>query len=154
MRRVTAVGFIFTATSLCAFGINSKCCDPSRQPVEQAVPARRAGQAVSRHSQLHYHLYGLFVCLPPLSEIRHTTLIRNTTLLLVLKRLISLCLSAVPGVWYAAHPGRETQKVSGVSWGVCVRRPEPLFGHCLHVPAPAAAHRPLPLTQHARTHIP
>lgn len=52
MHRLTAVGFIFTATSLRAFGINSKCCDPSRQPVEQTATAHRAEQAVSGKSQL------------------------------------------------------------------------------------------------------
>ena len=74
----------------------------------------------------------------------------NTSLLLLLKRLVSLCLSAVPGVRYPARPGREAQKVSGVSWGVRVRRPEPLFGHCLPVHAPAAVHPHLPLKQHGQ----
>lgn len=52
MHRIPAVGFIFTATSLCACGINSKCCDPSRQLVEQTATAHRAEQAVSSKSQL------------------------------------------------------------------------------------------------------
>lgn len=52
MHHLTAVGFIFTATSLCAFGFNSKCCDQSHQLVEQTVTAHRAEQAVSSKSQL------------------------------------------------------------------------------------------------------
>lgn len=70
----------------------------------------------------------------------------QTSLLEVLKHLISLCLSAVLGVWYPAYPGWETQEVWSVSWGVCVRCSESLFGHCVPVPAPAADHWPLPLT--------
>lgn len=52
MHCLTAVGLIFTATSLLAFGINSKCCDPSHQLVEQTATAHRAEQAVSSKSQL------------------------------------------------------------------------------------------------------
>lgn len=69
MHRLTAVGFILTATSLRAFGINSKCCDPSRQLVEQTATAHRAEQAVSGESQLtlglHDYLHGLFICAAP-----------------------------------------------------------------------------------------
>lgn len=65
MHHLTVVGFLFTATSLCAFGIRSKCCDPSRQPVEQTADAHRAEQAVSSKSQLIFSCTsltpGLFV---------------------------------------------------------------------------------------------
>lgn len=81
MHRLTAVGFIFTATSLRVFGINSKCCDPSRQLVEQTATAHRAEQAVSSESQLLFSFTTLdytiiyMTCLSaqsPFSKIRHT----------------------------------------------------------------------------------
>lgn len=52
MHHLTAVGFILTATSLCALGIKSKCCDQSHQLVEQTATAHRAEKAVSGKSQL------------------------------------------------------------------------------------------------------
>lgn len=52
MHHLTAVGFILTATSLCALGIKSKCCDQSHQLVEQTATAHRAEKAVSSKSQL------------------------------------------------------------------------------------------------------
>lgn len=64
---------------------------------------------------------------------------------MVLTHLISVCVSAVLGVWYPAYPGWETQEVWSLSRGVRVCCSQPLFGHCLPVPLPPAAHRPLPL---------
>lgn len=81
MHHIPAVGFIFTATSLCACGINSKCCDPSRQLVEQTATAHRAEQAVSSKSQLIFSCTTLtswfiyMACLSPQSDpwkTRHT----------------------------------------------------------------------------------
>lgn len=76
MHHLTAVGFIFTATSLCALGIKSKCCDQSHQLVEQTATAHRAEQAVSSKSQLIFScnsdymiylffLHGFFICTVP-----------------------------------------------------------------------------------------
>lgn len=79
-----------------------------------------------------------------LSSHKHAVFRRQV--LVVLKHLIFFCLSAVLGVWYPAYPGWETQEVWSLSWGVCVCCFKPVFGHCLPVPPPAAAHRPLPLT--------
>jgi len=66
---LTAARFIFTANSLCAFGINSKHCDPSSQLVKQTAAACRAEKAVHSESQLiiclpHY-LYGLSIRTAP-----------------------------------------------------------------------------------------
>lgn len=52
MHYLTAVGLLFTAISRCAFGINGKCCDPSRQLLERTAAAHRAERAVSSKSQL------------------------------------------------------------------------------------------------------
>lgn len=55
MHHLTAVGFIFTGTSLCAFGINSKCCDQSHQLVEQTATAHGAELCVKQQVTTHHH---------------------------------------------------------------------------------------------------
>lgn len=59
---------------------------------------------------------------------------------------LSLCLSAVFGVWHPAYLGWETQEVWGLSRGICVCCSQPLFGHSVPVPPPAAVDRAVPLT--------
>lgn len=58
---------------------------------------------------------------------------------------LSLRLSAVFGVWHPAYLGWETQEVWGLSRGICVCCSQPLFGHSVPVPPPAAVDRAVPL---------
>lgn len=72
-----------------------------------------------------------------------TSFFVSPTRLAAAKRLASV--SAVSGVWHAAHPGWEEQEISGFSRGVRVRCPQPLFGRGDPVPPAAADHRAVPL---------
>lgn len=127
MHCLTAADFIFTATSLRAFGINSKCCDLSRQLVGQTASAHRAETGCQEQVTTYFQLHNIdctityMACLSaqsPLSKTRNTahvfcltdpcnwcrvspvtqTVCHQTSALVVLKHLIFFCLSAVLGV--------------------------------------------------------
>ena len=137
MHYLPAAGFIFSATSLCAFGIKGKCCDQPHQLVEQTATAHRAEQAFGSKSQLIYSFLGFFL-LDSLKDKERCPCF--------LSRWLSASLSTVFGVWHADYRGWETQEVPDISWGVRVCCAQPLLGCGHHLPLPAADHWAEPLT--------
>lgn len=103
--------------------------------------------------QLWRHDFSSLFLLSPLSEIKNaapvsflnwlsaSSFIRLILHISGLKHLFSLCFSAVSGLWHPTYLGWETQEVWNLSWGICVRCSQPLFGHNDPVRPPAALNR-------------